>query len=238
MRQYIAEVTLDSEPIKEKYLKNIPAVKHLLHGNAIEFNSPVTFFVGENGTGKSTVLEAIAVAFGFNPEGGSRNFSFSTVDSHSTLADNMILKKRDFAKDGFFLRAESVYNLASNIDEIEVSGYGDKSLHQMSHGESFITLIQQRFWGNGLYILDEPEAALSPSRQLTLLSEIDHLVKKDSQFIIATHSPLLMAYPDSDILLFSENGIEKIKYEETEHYKITKAFLDYPERIIKHLFEA
>lgn len=238
MWQYIAEVNLDNQPFTDRYLNNIPAVSALSKDGGICFNSPVTFFVGDNGTGKSTILEAIAVAFGFNAEGGSRNFTFSTAESHSSLYENIILKKRSFAKDGYFLRAESVYNLASNIDELKVSSsYGGASLHTMSHGESFLTLVQKRFGGDGLYILDEPEAALSPSKQLTLLCEINRLVNANSQLIIATHSPILMAYPGADILLFSDKGIEKVTYQDTEHYRITKDFLSSPERILKHLLQ-
>ena len=246
MKQYIAEVMLDSEPLSEAYLKNIPAIKHLLKGNTIKFNSPVTFFVGDNGTGKSTLLEAIAVAYGFNAEGGSRNFSFSTNATHSDLFEHITLAKRNFAKDGYFLRAESLYNVATNIEELDkqpaaapsiIESYGGVSLHNQSHGESFMTLVQKRFGGNGLYILDEPEAALSPSKLLTLLAEINRLVNQDSQFIIVTHSPILMAYPDAEILLFSKNGINNCKYEETEHFKITKSFLENPDRMMKYLFE-
>ena len=236
--QYIAEVLIENEsvPFKDFYLNSIPAVNHLKNGNSLAFSSPVTFFVGENGTGKSTLLEAIAVAFGFNPEGGTVNFTFSTNNSHSCLYEHLTLKKRRFAKDGFFLRAESVYNLASNIDEIRANlSYGGVSLHSQSHGESFMSIVQNRFLGRGLYILDEPEAALSPSKQLTLLSEIDRLVKDNSQFIIATHSPILMAYPNAEILMFSKKGIEKTEYTDTEHYKITKEFLDAPERFFKYL---
>ncbi len=238
--QYIAEVLIENtdEAFKDGYLDLIPAVNHLKCGNPLTFSSPVTFFVGENGTGKSTLLEAIAVAFGFNPEGGTVNFTFSTNSSHSCLYEHLTLKKRRFAKDGFFLRAESVYNLASNIDEIRAVGsYGGVSLHNQSHGESFMSIVQNRFLGKGLYILDEPEAALSPGRQLTLLAEIDRLVKDNSQFIVATHSPILMAYPGAEIFMFSKNGIIRQEYKETEHYKITKEFLNSPERMLKYLLK-
>lgn len=203
-------------------------------------------FVGENGTGKSTLLEAVAVAYGFNPEGGTKNFDFSTEDSHSELWQALTLVKRGFASDGFFLRAESFYNVASNIDQMDrtpsfggriIDSYGGVSLHHRSHGESFLALVQNRFGGHGVYLLDEPEAALSPTRQLTLLAQIHALVERDSQFIIATHSPILMAYPGAEILEFSEDGIRSAAYRETEHYQVTRRFLEDPERMLRYLLE-
>ena len=245
-RLYISKVILENPLDKESYLNLLPAVKHLKNKGELRLNKKVTFFVGENGTGKSTLIEAIAVAFGFNPEGGSRNFNFSTNASHSELWEHLILEKQAFPKDGFFLRAESFYNVASNIEEMDkqpaasgfiIEGYGGVSLHKQSHGESFMSLVQNRFGGKGLYILDEPEAALSPTRLLTLIAEIDRLVKDDSQFIIATHSPILMAFPDADIFELSGDGINKVDYTQTEHYKVTKAFLSDPERMLKILLE-
>jgi predicted ATPase len=191
----------------------------------------VTFFVGENGTGKSTLLEAIAVAEGFNPEGGSRHAMFSTRATHDeTLPRKLQLGKNKVPRgDSFFLRAESLYNLASYVDELgyapEKNPYGPVPLHQQSHGEAFLTLMLQRFSGNGLYLFDEPEAALSPQRQLTFLAALHDLVQRGGQFLIATHSPLIMAYPDATILHFTAAGIAPIAYEETEHYKVTRAFL-------------
>ncbi len=227
---------------KDAYLNSIPSLASL---SLLELTQPVTFLVGENGSGKSTLLEAIAVAFGFNPEGGSRNYSFSTADTHSGLYRYLTLQKGPYRpKDGFFLRAESFYNTASEIDRLADSpadrfyqGYGGKSLHHQSHGESFLSLVHNRFWGQGVYLLDEPEAALSPARQLTLLAEIHRLVKGGSQFLIATHSPLLMAYPRGELLLLGEGAIRPIAYEETEHYQITKSFLDNPERMLAILLE-
>lgn len=171
-------------------------------------DTPVTFLVGENGSGKSTLLEAIAVSCGFNAEGGTRNFTFSTRATHSELGEYITVAKRRYPRDGFFLRAESFYNVATNIDEMDeepsfsprlIDSYGGVSLHSQSHGESFLALVQNRFGGEGLYLLDEPEAALSPTRQLTLLGEMHQLVERNSQFIIATHSPILMAYPGARI---------------------------------------
>ncbi len=196
---YLRSVSV-CKPVKsDSYLAALPAVQALT-GNSLSFSSPVTFFVGENGTGKSTLLEAIAVASGFNPESGTKNSCFSTRDTHSNLSRHLRLVRSGYPKDGFFLRAESFYNFASNIDDIDddhrlVLSYGGVSLHEQSHGESFLALVQNRFDGNGLYLLDEPEAALSPARLLTLMAEIHTLVKQHSQFIIATHSPIFLAFP-------------------------------------------
>ena len=220
----------------EYYPFNIPAVCHLEKMGSLTLEKPVTFFVGENGTGKSTLIEAIAVAMGFNGEGGSRDFFFSTQDTHSELCDYLTIGKSVWPKDGFFLRAESFYNTASYLEQNSTMvRYGGVSFHEQSHGESFLALAMNRFEGNGLYILDEPESALSPQRLMSLLVVINELVKNNSQFIIATHSPILMAYPDADILEFSEQGIHKGGYRETEHYKITKQFIDMPERMVKYL---
>lgn len=234
--QFIREV-LFSTPLNElSYLSNLPAVKYLAERKRITLKSKITFFVGENGTGKSTLLEAIAIAYGFNPEGGTRNFNFSTNNSHSELYNHLALSKTAFAKDGFFLRAESFYNVASYIDEINAThNYGETSLLNQSHGESFLALVQNRFSGNGLYILDEPEAALSPMRQLTLMAEIDALIHNNSQFIIATHSPLLIAFPKAQVLQFTQTGIEEVDYKDTEHYQVSKLFLENPDRILKYL---
>lgn len=209
-------------------------------------DTPVTFLVGENGSGKSTLLEAIAVSCGFNAEGGTRNFTFSTRATHSELGEYITVAKRRYPRDGFFLRAESFYNVATNIDEMDeepsfsprlIDSYGGVSLHSQSHGESFLALVQNRFGGEGLYLLDEPEAALSPTRQLTLLGEMHQLVERNSQFIIATHSPILMAYPGARIYELSENGIASVEYRETEHYQLTLRFLENPERMLRYLLE-
>lgn len=227
----------------DSYIFSLPVVKNLISKKQLLFNKKVTFFVGENGTGKSTLLEAIAVAFGFNAEGGTRNFNFSTEETHSDLCRYLtVCKGGKRPKDGFFLRAESFYNVASEIDKLDqisplIDCYGGKSLHKQSHGESFMSLVLNRFGGNGIYILDEPEAALSPSRQMTLLAAIDSLVKDDSQFIIATHSPILMAYPDADIFVLTDDDIRLTPYEETEHYTLTKQFLNNPQKMLRYLLD-
>lgn len=227
---------------KYSYLRNIPSLKNF---QGIKIDKPVTFFVGENGSGKSTLLEAIAIALGLNPEGGSKNFNFATKETHSELGKILeIARGPKREEDGFFLRAESFYNLATEVEELASSGftnfydsYGGKSLHDQSHGESFRSLILNRFRPRGIYLLDEPEAALSPTSQMSLLCIIDELVKKDTQFIIASHSPIILAYPNADIYEFSEVGIEKKSYKETESYSVTKAFLDDPERMMNFLFD-
>ena len=230
---------------EDSYLQDIPAIKGL---SLLELRQPVTFLVGENGSGKSTLLEAAALALGFNPEGGSRNFSFSTRNTHSGLYNYLRLHRGPYRpKDGFFLRAESFYNTATEVERLADSGlssssdflqgYGGKSLHHQSHGESFLSLVHSRFRGQGIYLLDEPEAALSPARQLTLLAEIHRLVEDGSQLLIATHSPILMAYPKGEILLLGDGPIHPVEYRETEHYQITKSFLDHPERMLRILFQ-
>ena len=237
---YITRLTLDGKPPKGSYLNELPLIRWLSEGNALEFRKPVTFLIGENGSGKSTLLEAVAVALGFNPEGGSRNFQFSTADSHSQLHELITLSRTVRPRDGFFLRAESFYNAAAYLDSIDDNGYkayGGQSLMTQSHGESFLSLMKYRFFGNGLYLLDEPESALSPQRLLSLLCIMDELVKKNSQLIIATHSPILMAYPDAEILEFNEKGVELREYKDTDHYRLTKRFLDDPERMLKMLLE-
>lgn len=242
--QYIRSIKLNTNSIEsyDLYPYNLPAVKNLYE---LTFHPRVTFIVGENGTGKSTILEAIAVAYGFNPEGGTKNFSFSSRNTHSDLYEHIkIIKGTTRPKDGFFFRAESFYNVASNIDDLDsivpgnfLSLYGGKSLHSQSHGESFFSLFINRFSKRSLFILDEPEAALSPSRQLAMIRRIDELVKSNCQFIIATHSPIIMAYPDAIIYEINNNKIKTCDYDETEHYQVMRSFFDNPKRMIDMLID-
>ena len=227
-----ASLLREKVPSFDEYPFNIPAIGNF---HELEFEQPVTFFIGENGAGKSTLLEAIAVASGLNPEGGSRNFNFSTRASHSGLKDYLRLTRGvRRARDSYFLRAESYFNLATNIENLDedpldgppiIGAYGGKSLHEQSHGESFFALVMNRLRGDGFYIFDEPEAALSPTRQLAFLSRLHELVGKGSQFLIATHSPILMAYPQAAIYLLSDGAPSLIPYSETEHYRVTRNFL-------------
>jgi len=231
--QFAGRVTLMRDKVEsfERYPFSLPVVRAL---ESIELHPKITFLVGENGSGKSTLLEAMAVALGLNPEGGSRNFNFGTRDSHSELhACLRIAKGYRRHRDGFFLRAESWFNVATQIDELGVAEYyGGRSLHEQSHGESFMALLKKRLGGDGLYLLDEPEAALSPARQIEALSRLHELVLKGSQFVIATHSPILMAYPQALILHCGPAGIQPIRYEDTEHFRITRDFLNHRERVI------
>lgn len=236
INQYIEAIWLENRINEDSYLNDIPVIKSLKDGKRLKFTNNVTFFVGENGTGKSTILEAIAVCYGFNAEGGSKNFQFTTRETKYDLADCLKIARKAYAKDGYFLRSESFYNVASNIEEIGVTGYGDQSLHEQSHGESFLSLFLNRFWGEGLYILDEPEAALSPMRQMALISRMYELVNDNSQFIISTHSPILLAYPGATIYELSNTGIQQVNYEDTEIYTLYSEFLKAPERMLKHLF--
>ncbi|MHA7678867.1 AAA family ATPase [Cupriavidus sp. PET2-C1] len=243
--QFISRVTLRRDIVDsfERYPFSLPAVRTL---DAMDMHPKVTFLVGENGSGKSTLMEAIAVALGYNAEGGSRNFSFGTRRSHSVLHEYLrVARGFKRPRDGFFLRAESFFNVATEIERLDqepafsppiINAYGGRSLHEQSHGESFLALMMHRFGGNGLYLLDEPEAALSPQRQLAVLSRIHDLAENGSQFIIATHSPILMAYPDAWIYTCSPDGVARIDYQDTEHFRVTRDFLANPERMLRVLF--
>ncbi len=236
--KYIDEIWLNNNISQDSYLNELAFIDDLKKAKRIKLDDNVTFFVGENGSGKSTLLEAIALQCGLNAEGGSKNFNFSTADSTDTELSNCItISKIAYPKDSFFLRSESFFNVATQILELGVTGYGNKALHKQSHGESFLSLFQNRFRGNGLYILDEPEAALSPSSILAIIYYIKQLVDKKSQFIIATHSPILLAYPNASIFELSDRGIHKITYRESELYNTYKTMLDNPEGVIRQILE-
>ena len=220
---------------KDSYLWNIPAVAGV---ERVDFERPVTCFVGENGSGKSTLLEAMAVSYGFNPEGGTKNYSFSTFDSHSELCDSLrLIRGPRKARWGYFLRAESFYNVATAEAAYSQSGGTPQHLHEKSHGESFLATVQNNFRGGGVYLLDEPEAALSPQRQLTLLREIHTCAQTGAQFFIVTHSPILLGLPGAAILSFDDGPIHPIAYEETDSYQITSLFLSDRQRILRSLLE-
>ena len=242
---YIRWIELPEPVPGDSYLAQLPAVKHLAE-KKIEFHKPVTFFVGENGSGKSTLIEALAVALGFNPEGGTKNFCFSTENTHSELHRFLRVARGVIRPgDGFFLRAESFYNVATNIDEMDrdpsgigppvIGSYGGVSLHKQSHGESFLALAENRFGGKGVYILDEPEAALSPRGIIRLLQRMDELVRDYSQFIIATHSPMLLCFPGAEVYQISEKGIDSVRFQDTDHYRTTVRFLQNPESAMEDI---
>lgn len=238
---YIQKIHIDWNKVTEdSYLKNITSLKDLEYLN---FDNRITFFVGENGTGKSTLLEAIAVAYGFNPEGGTINYNFSTYDDVSELCDAIkISKGYRRPKGNYFFRAESFFNVASKLEEyrditpkeVFYERYGGKSLHEQSHGESFLSFFQNSN-KEGLYIMDEPEAALSPQRQLTLLLQIAKMKEKGSQFIIATHSPILLGLPDVSIYSFDNNEVKLCNYEDTECYTIMELFINNRELFLNRL---
>ena len=236
VKPYLIQITVkrDKDIPFNEHPFNIPAISKL---DVLSFHQDVTFIIGENGTGKSTIMEAIALALGFGPEGGTKNVQLQTADTVSRLHE-YIRPIRSFSKptDNYFLRAESFYNVATYMDEVGyLEGYGGQSLHQISHGEAFMATLTNKLRGHGLYILDEPEAALSPTRQMAALAAIHRLVEDESQFIIATHSPILLSYPKSKIISLDNNEIKEIKYEDTEHYIITRSFLNNPSKMLKTL---
>ena len=228
---------LKPEPVPEaeagNYPFNIPAVADL---GALTFDQPVTFFIGENGSGKSTVLEAIAIKAGFNPEGGTRHMQFAHRPTESQLHEHLrLIRSPRREKTGFFLRGETLFNMATEVERQELYEYGWEGLHERSHGEALLWLANHRFGPNGLFLLDEPETALSPSRQLSFLTLIHDRVKNGGQFIIATHSPILLAYPQARIFEFGPDGVSITSLEESEPFRITRDFLNRPSSFLKHL---
>lgn len=231
--QYLRHVELLRARVQHwsDYPFSIPAISTL---DRLVFSPHVTFFVGENGAGKSTLLEAIAVKAGFSGAGGSRTFNARSRPTDSTLDEHLRLARgATRERNGFFLRADTMHNLSTAAEEL--GAHGMDNLHQMSHGEAFLAVAINRFSRNGLYLLDEPEAALSPQRQLAFLGRMRQLVEQGSQFIISTHSPILMAYPSATIYSF-DTKITKVAYKDTEHYAVTKAFLHNPEGMMQRIF--
>jgi predicted ATPase len=239
-KPYLREIELkrDDIPSFEEYPFSLPVVREL---DVLGFHPDVTFFVGENGTGKSTLVEAIATAMGLNPEGGNKNTTFATEETHASLSKYIkTVKSYKKPRDYYFLRAESFYNVATYMDSLippPLQGYGGKSLHRQSHGEAFMAVLAHKLKGNGLYIMDEPEAALSPTRQMAALVEIHRLVAQGSQFIVATHSPILLSYPRAKIYQIDDCGVSEVAYTDTDHYEVTRGFLNRHETVLKELLD-
>jgi predicted ATPase len=235
---FVRSVVLRRDEVEDfdAYPFSIPGIRGL---DELELDPRVTLLAGENGSGKSTLVEAIAVAAGFNAEGGSRNMMVSTRDSHSQLHEHLrLVRGPRTPRTGYFLRAESFFNVATYVETIPeaAESHGRIPLHEQSHGESFLALILNRFYPSGLYVLDEPEAALSLRGNLALMRRMHELVEDGSQFIISTHSPILLGYPDARIYVLSESGIAATSYEDTEQYELTRSFLDDRERFLHYLF--
>jgi predicted ATPase len=234
----VLNVGVDADAARD-YAAQIPAVAALVD-QPLELHAAVTFLVGENGSGKSTLLEALAVTCGFNPEGGSRLTRFSTRPSHSKLSEALTVTRAELRPlNGFFLRAESLFNVATVVEAtsgpMAMENVYERPLHEQSHGESFLSVAFERFGPRGLYLLDEPEAALSLQGQLALIRRIHDLVGEHCQFVVATHSPILLGYPSCRIFELGESGIEERTYEETEQYTLTRSFLENREGFLRHL---
>lgn len=233
---FLREVFLDRSRVQdwERYPFDLAVIRHF---ERLPLDPKVTILVGENGSGKSTLIEAIAINAGFNAEGGDKNLRFATRTTESPLWEALrLVRSPRRESDGFFLRAESFYNVASALDAVDATRYGNTSLHAMSHGESFLALVENRFNANSLYIFDEPEAALSPQRQLTLLAHIHRLAERERcQFVIATHSPILLGYPGALIYELEDGAVRRVAYEETSHFLVTTRFLQDRERFLHRL---
>lgn len=241
---FIRGIRVEPQADTGRYPFTLPVVRHLLRTGELELDPQVTFLVGDNGTGKSTLVEALAVAAGFNAEGGSQSFRFVTRATESSMGDYLIVRWNGKPHTGYFLRAESFYNVATEIERLDrddpglLAAYGGRSPHERSHGESFLDLTVHRFGRNGLYLLDEPEAALSPQGCLALVRRIGELTAQSCQFVVATHSPILLAVPNARILQIDAEGvIEQVRYDEAEPVRLTRAILDDPQRFLRHLFK-
>jgi predicted ATPase len=234
---FLTRVTMREDRIQHgRHPFEIPLLQN---GLTVSFTTPVTFLVGENGSGKSTLLEGLAWSVGFGGQGGNRDHQFREGDDGHALGRALTLEWRQRTTSGFFLRAETFFNFASYLESVgsTFSLYGGQSLHAKSHGEAFLALFESRF-EDGLYLLDEPEAALSPQRQLAFLRILHHLTApRIAQFVIATHSPLLLAFPGARVLSLDRGRIEEVDYRDTDHYRVTRDFLESPERFFRHLFD-
>lgn len=241
---FIRSLAINCPNSSDSFPFSIPAIRAL--ETPLKLHPKVTFLAGENGMGKSTLLEGLADKWGFSEQSGNRSKMLGSRNYYTKLASEMRLSRSsDRPLDGFFLRAESLYNFATEMDELEKEpfcgtgyfNYGGKSLHERSHGESFLTLFLERFDGHGVYLLDEPEAALSATRQMAFLVRLHDLANDFSQFVIATHSPIILAYPDAIIYQFDENGVHQVSYRDTQAYDVTNRFLKDPERMVERLLE-
>lgn len=233
LRQILRSLELrpESSPDRQAYPFSIPALRAL---ERLDFHPEVTFLVGENGSGKSTLIEAIAIAAGFNPEGGTKSFTGRARPSESSLSEHVrLVRGARRERGGFFLRAETMFNVSTEAEDYQE--YGWERLHERSHGEAFLWLLEERFRAGGLFVLDEPEAALSPQRQLVFLAHLDRLVRGGSQLVIATHSPILLAYPRATIYQLEPTGLRRVAYQDTDHYRVTRGFLMNPERMLREL---
>lgn len=231
---FLTKLKIDTKGCNpQEYPFNLQVVRN---NATISFDNRLTFIVGENASGKSTLIEAIAVAYGFNAEGGSTSYRFATQQTHSNLHEHITLVKGiKRPKENYYFRGESFYTTKSYMEEIGIS-YGNRALHNYSHGESFLVLMTERFHGNGLYLFDEPEAALSPQSQMRFIVKMSELLRNNSQLIIATHSPILLAYPQATIYqINSEGTLESVAYEDTDYYALYRHFLNNHQRFVAQL---
>lgn len=252
MEPFVKHVRLAPAPAEERggYPWDLPAIAQLIQG--LELHPKVTYLIGENGSGKSSLLAAIAMAAGMNPEGGSSNYAFPTEGKeaeayafsqravHTGLADSVrLVRGGRRPRTDFFLRAESLFVASTYLERLggdALRCYGGRSLQEQSHGEGFLALMIHRFGANGFYLLDEPEAALSTQNCLTCLRRIHELVEEGSQFAIATHSPIILAYPDARIYQCTDSGLKPTEYDDAEPVRLTASFLSARQRFLQELF--